>query len=152
MKDNKEVVVLIGAGAIGTAITRRISKVKYILVADISAENNESAAKTLSEAGFEVSTAIIDICSRASVNELAKKATAIGSVTKLTTETTMSLATHPGGIYQLSAAATFEVKMPAAATVIGALYTFKNLSAKAFTLTGSAIFYKSEILFFTQMY
>ena len=83
MKDNKEVVVLIGAGAIGTAITRRISKVKYILVADISAENNESAAKTLSEAGFEVSTAIIDICSRASVNELAKKATAIGSVTNL---------------------------------------------------------------------
>ncbi len=63
---------------------------------------------------------------------------AIGSVTRLTTETTMSLATHPGGIYSLSAAAAFEVKMPAAATVAGALYTFKAYNAKAFTLTGSA--------------
>ena len=83
MKDNNEVVVLIGAGAIGIAIARRISAGKHILVADISSQNNEAAAKILTEAGFVVSTSIIDICSRTSVNELAEKATTIGSVVNL---------------------------------------------------------------------
>jgi len=83
MKDNNEVVVLIGAGAIGIAIARRISAGKHILLADISSENNEVAAKTLTEAGFVVSTLIIDVCSRKSVNELAEKATTIGTVINL---------------------------------------------------------------------
>ena len=83
MKKNNEVVVLIGAGAIGIAIVRRISAGKHILLADISSENIESAAKSLLEAGFVVSSTIVDICSSASVNELAEKATSIGSVTNL---------------------------------------------------------------------
>jgi NAD(P)-dependent dehydrogenase (short-subunit alcohol dehydrogenase family) len=83
MNNNKEVVVLIGAGAIGIAIARRISAGKHILLADISSENNETAAKILTEAGFIVSTTIIDVCFRASVNELAEIATAIGSVSNL---------------------------------------------------------------------
>ena len=83
MKDNNEVVVLIGAGAIGIAIARRISAGKHILLADINSQNNEAAAKTLTEAGFVVSTSIIDVCSRTSVNELAEKAITIGSVVNL---------------------------------------------------------------------
>ena len=83
MKENNEVVVLIGAGAIGIAIARRISADKHILLADISSKNMEAAAKSLEEAGFVVSATIVDVCSSASVNELSEKATSIGSVTNL---------------------------------------------------------------------
>ena len=83
MKEKKEVVVLIGAGAIGTAIAKRISTGKHILLADISAENIAFVAKQLMEEGFEVSTAMIDVCSRTSVNALAEKATGLGSIIHL---------------------------------------------------------------------
>src|SRR6202012_5883774 len=43
-------------------------------------ENAEAAAKTLSEAGFEVSTTVVDVSSRASVEALVKKATSLGDV------------------------------------------------------------------------
>ncbi|MEI8141896.1 MAG: SDR family oxidoreductase [Chitinophagia bacterium] len=80
MKGSNEVVVLIGAGSIGQAITRRVSAGKHILISDIKIENAEQAAKTLSEAGFEVSTSIVDIASSKSVNELVTKAKSIGSI------------------------------------------------------------------------
>ena len=63
MKGSNEVVVLIGAGSIGQAIARRVSTGKHILISDIKIENAEQGAKTLSEAGFEVSTSIVDIAS-----------------------------------------------------------------------------------------
>ena len=43
-------------------------------------KNAEAAAKTLDEAGFEVSTAIVDIASRASIRALAELAASIGAV------------------------------------------------------------------------
>jgi NAD(P)-dependent dehydrogenase (short-subunit alcohol dehydrogenase family) len=79
----KNVIVVIGAGSIGQAIARRVSAGKHILLADIRLENAHAAAKVLSEAGFEVSTAIVDISSRESVHALVNTATAIGSVTGL---------------------------------------------------------------------
>lgn len=75
------VIVVIGAGSIGQAIARRVSAGKHVLLADLRLENAEAAAKVLSEAGFEVSTAIVDISSRESVQTLVKTATAIGDVT-----------------------------------------------------------------------
>lgn len=77
------VVVLIGAGSIGLAIARRVGAGKHMLIADLRRENNEAAAKTLSEAGFDVSTALVDVSSRSSVEELAAKAGAMGNVTGL---------------------------------------------------------------------
>ena len=44
-------------------------------------ENADAAAKVLSDAGFEVSTATVDVSSRASVHALVETATAIGDVT-----------------------------------------------------------------------
>ncbi len=79
----EKVVVLIGAGSIGQAIVRRVSAGKHILLADLHAENNEAAAKTLSEAGFKVSTTLVDVSLRSSVEALIAKATAIGEVTGL---------------------------------------------------------------------
>ena len=77
------VVVVIGAGSIGQAIARRVSAGKHVLLADLRQDNAEAAAKVLGDAGFEVSTAIVDVSSRPSVHALVKKATAAGEVTGL---------------------------------------------------------------------
>jgi NAD(P)-dependent dehydrogenase (short-subunit alcohol dehydrogenase family) len=78
-----DVIVLIGAGSIGQAIARRVSAGKHVLLADLRQANVDAAAKVLSEAGFDVSTAIIDVSSRPSVHALVEMATAIGPVTGL---------------------------------------------------------------------
>ncbi|MGY2901092.1 SDR family oxidoreductase [Bradyrhizobium sp. URHC0002] len=72
------VIVVIGAGSIGQAIARRVSAGKHVLLADLRPENADAAAKVLSEAGFEVSTATVDVSSRESVHALVETATAIG--------------------------------------------------------------------------
>ncbi len=79
----KNIIVVIGAGSIGQAIARRVSAGKHILLADLRQENCDAAAKVLREAGFEVSTAIVDVSSRQSVHSLVTAATGIGSVTGL---------------------------------------------------------------------
>ncbi len=83
MKDVTKVVVLIGTGSIGQAIARRISAGKHVLLADIKIENANAAAKTLSEAGFEVSTTVVDVASKESVDELTSTAVSIGKVVGL---------------------------------------------------------------------
>jgi hypothetical protein len=62
-----DVLVVIGAGSIGQDIARRVSAGKHVLLADLNEENAGAAAKTLSDAGFEVSTARVDLSSRASL-------------------------------------------------------------------------------------
>jgi len=79
----KQVIVVIGAGSIGQAIARRVSAGKHVLLADLKQENADAAAKVLADAGFEVTTAVVDVSSRASVHALVETATAIGSVTGL---------------------------------------------------------------------
>ncbi len=76
----KSVIVVIGAGSIGQAIVRRVSAGKHVLLADIRPENAHAAARTLIDAGFEVSTAIVDVSSRTSVNALVETATGLGDV------------------------------------------------------------------------
>ncbi|MEZ0370312.1 MAG: SDR family oxidoreductase, partial [Candidatus Sericytochromatia bacterium] len=75
-----EVIVVIGAGSIGQAIARRVSAGKLVLLTDLRDENAKTAAKILSEAGFEVSTAQMDVSSRASVQALVEAAAALGPV------------------------------------------------------------------------
>lgn len=75
-----EVVVLIGAGSIGQAIARRVSAGKKLLLADLRQENADAAAKTLSDAGFDVSTATVDVASRESVEALVQQATGLGEI------------------------------------------------------------------------
>ncbi|UOO80901.1 SDR family oxidoreductase [Uruburuella testudinis] len=77
----KQVTVVIGSGAIAQAIARRVSTGKHILLADIQPEHAESAAKILREAGFEASTATVDVAGRASVQALAERAAALGDIT-----------------------------------------------------------------------
>ena len=67
------VIVVIGAGSIGQAIARRVSG-KHVVLADLRQDNADAAARTLSDAGFEVTTANVDVSSRASVQALVEKA------------------------------------------------------------------------------
>ena len=76
----KNVIVVIGAGSIGQAIARRVSAGKHILLDDLRQENADTAAKTLSDAGFNVSTTKVDVSSRASVQALVEMATSQGEV------------------------------------------------------------------------
>jgi NAD(P)-dependent dehydrogenase (short-subunit alcohol dehydrogenase family) len=76
-----DVTVVIGAGSIGQAIARRVSAGKHVLLADLRQDNVDAAAKVLSDAGFEVSTTIVDVSSRRSVHALVEAAAAIGAIT-----------------------------------------------------------------------
>ena len=78
-----EVIVVIGAGSIGQAIARRIGAGKHILLADLIRANAEAAAKTLSEAGFEVTTTLVDVSSRSSLQLLIEAAKELGNVAGL---------------------------------------------------------------------
>ena len=79
----KDVVVVIGPGQIGQAIARRVGMGKHVLLADMRAENAEAAAKVLGDAGYEVSTATVDVSSRQDVEALVRRATKLGDVTRL---------------------------------------------------------------------
>ncbi len=74
------VIVVIGAGSIGQAIARRVSAGKHLVLADLRQENADMAAKTLSDAGFNVSTAKVDVSLRASVQSLVKTARSFGEI------------------------------------------------------------------------
>ena len=65
-----DVIVLIGAGSIGIAIARRVSAGKHLLVANLRVENAEAGARTLRDAGVDVTTATVDVSSRNSVQAL----------------------------------------------------------------------------------
>jgi NAD(P)-dependent dehydrogenase (short-subunit alcohol dehydrogenase family) len=75
------VIVLIGTGAIGQAIARRVSTGKHVLLADLRQENADAAAEVFGNAGFEVSTTTVNVASRQSVHSLVDAATRLGDVT-----------------------------------------------------------------------
>lgn len=79
----KEVVVVTGPGQIGQAIARRVGFGKHLLLADRHESNAKAAADLLSNAGYETSTATVDVSSREAVHALARTATQIGAVTGL---------------------------------------------------------------------
>jgi NAD(P)-dependent dehydrogenase (short-subunit alcohol dehydrogenase family) len=78
-----QVNVVIGPGSIGQAIARRVSAGKRILLADLREEKAQAAAKTLSEAGYDVRTTHVDISSRSSIHALVELAASMGEVTGL---------------------------------------------------------------------
>jgi NAD(P)-dependent dehydrogenase (short-subunit alcohol dehydrogenase family) len=76
-----EIVVVIGAGAIGQAIARRVGVGATIVLADVNDDTAEAATGTLQTAGFQTSTAQVDVSSRESVNRLTTTAAELGTVT-----------------------------------------------------------------------
>ena len=78
-----DVVVVIGPGLIGQAIARRVSAGKHVVLADLREANAAAAAETMRNAGFDVSTATVDVSSRDSIHALVETATARGDITGL---------------------------------------------------------------------
>ena len=79
----KQVVALIGTGSIGQAIVRRVGAGKHIVLADLKIEAAEKAAKTLEDAGFEVSAVSADLASRESILALIDHSRQIGDIANL---------------------------------------------------------------------
>jgi NAD(P)-dependent dehydrogenase (short-subunit alcohol dehydrogenase family) len=77
----KNVIVVGGAGVIGRAIARRVGAGKHVVLADRNKESADAAAQSFRDAGFEASTAIVEMSSRASVHALVQTATEIGPIT-----------------------------------------------------------------------
>ena len=77
------VVVVIGAGQIGQAIARRVGIGKHVLLADMRADHANAAAAVMSNAGYDVSVASVDVSSREAVDLLVETAGGLGHVSGL---------------------------------------------------------------------
>jgi len=75
-----EDIVVIGAGSIGQAIARRVSAGKHVLLADLNLKNANAAAEILTSAGFQASTATVDVSKTESVRALVQAATGLGEI------------------------------------------------------------------------
>ena len=124
------VIVVIGAGAIGQAIARRVGAGKHVLLADLRQENADAAAGVLGNAGFDVSTRTVDVSSRPSVHALVETATAIGEVTGLI---------HAAGVSPSQAAPATILKVDLYGTAL-VLEDFGNVIARG----GSAVVIASQ--------
>src|SRR5690242_4825991 len=80
MTSTNGVIVVIGAGQIGQAIARRVSVGKHVILADRNEANARAAAEVLASAGYDTSTARVDVSQRATVHELVEQATKRGDV------------------------------------------------------------------------
>lgn len=78
-----DVLLLAGAGEIGTAIVRRIGAGMKIIAADINPEKAESAAVLLESSGFDVIPVKADISSVGDVRRLVSEAERFGTITAL---------------------------------------------------------------------
>ena len=78
--ENREVIALLGAGSMGTAIARRFAAGRMILLGDISEKNLEKVSNELKYSGYSVETCVVDATDKASVEAFAKKAALLGDV------------------------------------------------------------------------
>lgn len=77
----REVAVLIGAGAIGQAIARRVATGRTLLLADINQSAANDVATLLTGFGFEARATHVDVSSQSSVDTLAAEAAGLGDIT-----------------------------------------------------------------------
>ena len=80
LNEDKEVVVLLGAGSMGTAIVKRISTNRIIFLGDINEDNLKKRENELKYNGFAVETQIVDPMDAKSVESFAKKAGELGNI------------------------------------------------------------------------
>lgn len=77
---NKDVVALLGAGSMGTAIVERIAADKKVLLGDISEKQLEQVSDRMRTNGYDVETCVVDACDPTSVRSFAQKAASLGAV------------------------------------------------------------------------
>lgn len=74
------VVVIIGAGGMGTAVAQRIGSGKHVLLADFSEQSLEATSSLLKTGGHQVSTQRVDVSDANSVSQLASFAKELGNL------------------------------------------------------------------------
>lgn len=79
----KQVMLLAGAGHIGTAIARRIGYGMKIVVGDKRIENAQSVSEVMNNAGFDVEAVEMDLSSRDSIHGFISKGMEYGDITML---------------------------------------------------------------------
>lgn len=75
-----EVLVVVGAGGMGLATTRRIGSGRTVLLADFDESTLETVSAELRNAGMRVHVQAVDVSSRESVRALARTAASLGPV------------------------------------------------------------------------
>ena len=80
---SKDVMILTGAGQIGMAIARRVGYGKKIFVGDKRLENARAVARTMNDAGFDVTPLEMDLSSRASIRSFIAAAQNAGEISIL---------------------------------------------------------------------
>ena len=78
--ENKEVIALLGAGSMGTAIVRRIAAGRTVLLGDISEKNLERVSNEFKYGGYDVETCVVNALEKESVEAFAEKVSALGDV------------------------------------------------------------------------
>ena len=78
--EKKQVVALLGAGSMGTAIVRRIAAGKKILLGDISEKTLERVGDDLLRSGYDVQTMVVNALLKDSVETFANRAAELGPV------------------------------------------------------------------------
>jgi len=78
--ESKEVIALLGAGSMGTAIVRRIAAGRKILLGDISEKNLEQVSHDFRYSGYDVETMSVNALEKDSVEAFAEKAASLGDV------------------------------------------------------------------------
>lgn len=76
----QRVVVITGAGGMGTAVARRLGAGAVVLLADVSEASLERESAALRAGGYEVVTRVVDVSSKESVDALAAAAAELGAV------------------------------------------------------------------------
>lgn len=78
--ETKEVIALLGAGSMGTAIVRRIAAGRKILLGDISEKNLQKVSHDFMYSGYDVETMIVNALEKDSIEAFAQKAASLGDV------------------------------------------------------------------------
>ena len=79
----KNVMILTGAGQIGTAIARRLGSGMKIVIGDNKPGNAEKTSEILQKAGFDTAVVEMDLSSRESIRKLIAEAQKYGDITKM---------------------------------------------------------------------
>ena len=78
--ETKEVIALLGAGSMGTAIVRRIAAGRKILLGDISEKNLQKVSHDFMYSEYDVETMIVNALEKDSIEAFAQKAASLGDV------------------------------------------------------------------------
>ncbi|MCF1593490.1 SDR family oxidoreductase [Streptomyces muensis] len=91
--DARDVVVVTGAGGMGTAVARRLGSGRTLVLADASREQLDRVVDALRAEGYDARGVLTDVSDRASVEKLARTAADAGRLTAVVHTAGVSAAT-----------------------------------------------------------